>query len=411
MTEIGLSPERMSRALEADSFRRVRSALGFPQPLLTLSEVQRLNAHLAAMSEDRPEIRIGVLRTYSTELLKPYWSLEASLAGLRLALYEAPLGSLIQEGQSGSGLRAHRPDATFLFLQRSDLEPGLHAATPGDSLERDQILAALEARLLELVRPLRDALPGLIVVSLLPRNAFPPGETPGRLVPESGADASFPARFGDALRGIPAVYFVDLDSALAESGAVPPFDGRLWRVAGFPFSVSGAQKTVRALFRPAWLLKGALTKCVVLDADNTLWGGIVGEDGLEGIALGPPPPGDAYVAFQKRLLALRERGILLALCSRNNSDDVLEVLRRHPFQLLREEHFAAMRVNWEPKVENLRSIARELNLGLENLLFVDDSPQECLLAERQIPELSVIPAPSSPAALSGVSTAGPVSSA
>jgi FkbH-like protein len=198
---------------------------------------------------------------------------------------------------------------------------------------------------------------------------------------------------------------VDLDSVLVETAAGSPFDHRLWRVAAFPFSVGGAQMVVRALFDRAWLLKGALTKCIVLDADNTLWGGIVGEDGLEGIALGPEPPGDAYLAFQRKLLALRDRGILLGLCSRNNRSDVVEVLARHPHQLLREEHFASIRVNWDPKAENLRSIARELNLGLEHLLFVDDSPQECLLAEQQIPELAVIRVPEAraeiPACLDG----------
>jgi FkbH-like protein len=405
MADMTIARERVTRALEAGTFRDVRSALGFPRPTLTLSEVQQLNAHLDALPGERQTVRIGTLHTYTTELLRPYWSLEAGLAGFRVELYEAPLGSLLQEGQAGSGLRGHGPDSTFLFLQWSDLEPGLAPGAPPGGRGRGEALAQAEQRLIELVGPLRDAVPGLLVVTILPRRATEGGIVDSSASEPSPFEAEGSARIADALRRIPATHFVDLDRVLTESAGSSPFDPRLWRVAAFPFSVLGAQTVVRALFERAWLLKGALTKCVVLDADNTLWGGIVGEDGLDGIALGPSPPGDAYVAFQRKLLALRERGILLALCSRNNPGDVQEVLARHPHQVLREEHFASTRVNWEPKVRNIRSIARELNLGLENLLFVDDSPRECLLAQQQIPELSVIrvpePAASIPTCLDG----------
>ncbi|HYX20999.1 MAG TPA: hypothetical protein VFA98_09165, partial [Thermoanaerobaculia bacterium] len=256
MTNGGLARESVKRALGAKTYRAARSALGFPRPLLTLPEIQRLNAHLAAMVERRPSVRIGLLRTYTTELLKPYWLLEASLAGFRLDPYEAPLGSLLQEGRAESGLRAHQPEATFLFLKWSDLDARLLApASLEGPREREGVFAAAEKRLLDLVAPLREALPGLLVVTLLPPGALPEGEASGPPPLEPGRDRTWPERVAEALRKIPAVHFVDLESVLAGTAPDGPFDHRLWRVASFPFSVTGAQRVVRALFVPVWLLR------------------------------------------------------------------------------------------------------------------------------------------------------------
>ena len=135
---------------------------------------------------------------------------------------------------------------------------------------------------------------------------------------------------------------------------------------------------------------------IALDADNTLWGGIIGEDGINGIALGPDYPGNAYVAFQRRLLDYQQRGFVLALCSKNNPADLDQVLDQHPHQVLRNEHFAARRVNWEAKPRNLVSLAKELNLGLNSFVFVDDSDHECAAVRHELPEVEVVQAPRNP---------------
>src|SRR5262249_11723519 len=137
-------------------------------------------------------------------------------------------------------------------------------------------------------------------------------------------------------------------------------------------------------------------KVIALDVDNTLWGGVVGEDGRDGIAIGPEYPGNAYFAFQRRLLDFRQRGFLLTLCSKNNLADVEEVLREHPHQILRMEHFAAVRINWEPKIDNLIELAEELNLGLDSFIFVDDSDYECALVRRELPQVEVVQTPARP---------------
>jgi FkbH-like protein len=145
-------------------------------------------------------------------------------------------------------------------------------------------------------------------------------------------------------------------------------------------------------------VKGRGRKCIVVDLDDTLWGGIVGEDGIDGIHLGETPPGNIFADFQRLLRDFHDRGILLAINSKNNPEDALEVIRDHPAMVLREEHFTAMRINWQDKVTNLREIAAELNLGLDSFVFVDDNPAERLHVEQALPEVLTVDLPRDSAA-------------
>jgi len=134
-----------------------------------------------------------------------------------------------------------------------------------------------------------------------------------------------------------------------------------------------------------------------VDLDNTLWGGIVGEDGVEGIQLSVTPPGAYFIAFQQALRDMYDRGILLAINSRNNPDEALKVIREHPNMILKEHHFAAHRINWQDKADNLRELAKELNIGLDSMVFLDDDKHNredvrAVLPEVETPELPRDPA-------------------
>jgi FkbH-like protein len=142
---------------------------------------------------------------------------------------------------------------------------------------------------------------------------------------------------------------------------------------------------------------GLTRKCVVLDLDNTLWGGVVGEDGPQGIRLGSTAPGSEYVEFQRFLATLPQRGILLAIASKNNPDDALEVIRGHEAMVLREGAFSALRINWRPKPENLASIAEELNIGVDSLVYVDDNPDEREQMRQLLPQVLTVDLPRDPA--------------
>ena len=141
---------------------------------------------------------------------------------------------------------------------------------------------------------------------------------------------------------------------------------------------------------------GLNKKCIVLDLDNTLWGGIVGEDGFNKIKLGPQPPGNTYVEFQKYLLSLHERGIILAVNSKNNLDDAIEVIKNHPNMILRENHFGCLKINWNDKVTNLKEIAQELNIGLDSIVFIDDDPVNRDFVRETLPEVLTIELPKDP---------------
>lgn len=131
---------------------------------------------------------------------------------------------------------------------------------------------------------------------------------------------------------------------------------------------------------------GGAKKVLVLDGDNTLWGGIIGEDGLAGIDLSPQTPlGRVYLDCQRRILELAQNGVLLAICSKNNEPEVFQLLEEHPDQILRKEHFVAFKINWEDKATNIRKISEALNLGLNSFVFLDDSPFEVELVERMLP--------------------------
>jgi FkbH-like protein len=138
-------------------------------------------------------------------------------------------------------------------------------------------------------------------------------------------------------------------------------------------------------------------KCLALDLDGVLWGGVIGEDGLSGIKLGPTPEGQPFLDLQKCILALYNRGVILAINSANNLDDVHEVFTRHPYMILKEEHFAAMQINWNDKVSNMKAISEQIEIGIDSLVFLDDNPVNREVIKQALPEVITVELPRDPA--------------
>jgi FkbH-like protein len=141
---------------------------------------------------------------------------------------------------------------------------------------------------------------------------------------------------------------------------------------------------------------GLNKKCLVLDLDNTLWGNIIGEDGIEGIKIGPYPEGRSFVEFQKVIKALSENGIILAINSKNNQKDAMKAINEHPHMILREKDFSCIKINWNDKISNMREIAKDLNIGLDSIVFFDDDPTNRELLRMSIPEVNTIELPKDP---------------
>lgn len=201
----------------------------------------------------------------------------------------------------------------------------------------------------------------------------------------------------DAERREPGIAIVDLDQVAAQYGKSSWTDPALWHSAKQYPSVDAILPLLRqdvAVMRCLW---GLTAKCLALDLDGTLWGGVIGEDGIAGIDLGGPGSGEAYVAFQRYVQALQRRGVILAVCSKNNPEEALQVFRDHPEMLLAEDDVAMFEISWAPKDEGLRHIAETLNIGLDSIVFVDDSPRERAFIRRQIPQVTVPELPTDPA--------------
>jgi len=137
-------------------------------------------------------------------------------------------------------------------------------------------------------------------------------------------------------------------------------------------------------------------KCIVLDLDNTLWGGVLGEDGENGIKIGGDYPGNAFLYFQEALIELSKQGIILTICSKNNEEDVIEVWKKNPFIVLKQEYISAYRINWNNKADNIKELAQELNIGLDSFVFVDDNPTERELIKQMLPMVEVPEFPQQP---------------
>ena len=137
-------------------------------------------------------------------------------------------------------------------------------------------------------------------------------------------------------------------------------------------------------------------KCLVLDLDNTLWGGVLGEDGIDGIHIGNTYPGNAFLFFQQALLELKKSGIILTVCSKNNEDDVFELWETHSDIILKKNDFIIHKINWKNKAENILEISKELNIGLDSMVFIDDNPTEREFVKKSLPELTVPVFPEEP---------------
>ena len=173
-------------------------------------------------------------------------------------------------------------------------------------------------------------------------------------------------------------------------GTAHALDPRLWHVARMPFSREALVPLGQLYGRFIRALNGVTRKCLILDCDNTLWGGVIGEDLASGIQLSDDYPGSCFKSLQQHALALKDRGIILALCSKNNEQDVLQVLQNHPDMLIKEKDLATWRINWDNKAANIRSIVEELNIGFDSVVYVDDSSFECDLVQTYLPDVNVI---------------------
>lgn len=189
-------------------------------------------------------------------------------------------------------------------------------------------------------------------------------------------------------------FLIDLNQILTNLGANNSLDMRGLYMNKAPFKNEFLMHISFSILKKVLALKGHTKKALILDCDNTLWGGVIGEDGLKGIKLDKDMyPGNVYYRFQQEIIDLNKKGVILALCSKNNEKDVFEVLDNHPDILIKKNHLSYWKVNWQDKASNIKEIAEFLNIGLDSLVFVDDNPIEIELVKTQIPQVACMQVP------------------
>lgn len=361
--------------------------------------LQAVNGFESESRSGQPTLRVSILRNYTVEAIEPLLKYLAYKSGLEPKVTIGDYDNVRQEVLNlDSHVYASKPDVVVVSTLLEHLDPGSLRSGWDGANARDALLSTLS----DLVERSRAI---IMVNTLLP----PLRHESALLAPAALTHRVAQVRaINDALRAFAAkhshqVFVVDWERILAQLGEDRAIDYRFWYMSRAPFKKDFLAHYAWEIVRAGRALKGKTKKCLVLDCDNTLWGGVIGEDGLSGIKLDAfEYPGRCFYDFQKSILNLLDQGVIVALCSKNNEADALEVIDNHPHSLLRRNHLAAWRINWTDKASNIAALAEELNLGLDSFVFVDDSGIECDQVRQALPDVTVIQAPKAAYELPGL---------
>ena len=380
--------------------REARTTTTYPD----LLRLCRWHARLQAEAPRVPAqtVKVALLGGATTETLDAPLRLALAAQGLEGQVHQAPFNLFAQEMlDASSETVAFAPDVVVVVGTPANMPAW---PQPGDS--RDRVLELVDAACdhwLGLCAQLHTHTPCEIILNNF--HALPTRPLGNLGVKVLWDGNSFLHRVNLALgdRAPAYVHINDVEGLATQFGVRHWFDSRYWFHAKQPVSFECLAPYVRNTAHIIGALYGRTAKCLVLDLDNTLWGGVIGDDGLDGIRIGEGnAEGEAFKAFQEYALQLKQRGILLAVCSKNEEENALAPFRDLPDMVLRRDDFLAFKANWDPKPDNLRAIAAELNIGTDALVFVDDNPAEREIVRQWMPEVHVIELTDDPADYPGL---------
>jgi FkbH-like protein len=343
------------------------------------------------------KIRVALLGTFTLNGMEETIRVKCAEINVGCLSYVAGYNQYNQEIlNSESKLYKFNPDITFLVLDtRSILGKLYHFPYSIQDIERRQFIENRIAEIADLIKSFTEKSKSkLIITNLVLPNYSPYG------IYETKTDYGLQEMiidFNNKLRIIArsqeSSYLYDFNGFASRFGEQKVFDFRQFFIGDIKISFDFIPYLIHDWIGYIKAVLGLTKKCIVLDLDNTLWGGIIGEDGFDGIKLGSGPIGKAFVEFQNLLLALHKRGVILAINSKNNSEDALRVIREHPDMVLKEDHFSCMKINWNDKVDNMLEIASELNIGLDSIVFFDDDPVNREYVRVNLPQVLTVEIP------------------
>lgn len=367
-----------------------------------LSTAQRV---IAAYERHRRDLalkpcRLAIARAFTVEPLVPLLRAAAYTDGVELDVYVGgPNSHETELLDPGSALYRFEPQIVVLATNTASFAPALWQLeeTVKGSLQREaeRVYDQLSSRIATFRANCNAE---LIVHSLdVPDLSWQSAPNDSIVFHQRDAILGVNDRLRALARNTPGTYVLDYDGLVARYGRRLWRDESKWERFQLPAAAANLRFIAEEWMRFIVPLTGSIAKIVAVDLDNTLWGGVIGEDGLSRLQMGAEYPGSCYRAVQKALLVLRNRGILLAICSKNNIDDAREVLERHPDMVLRSEHFASQHINWEPKSRNLSALAEELHVGVDAIALLDDNPVERFEVQSLLPQVRIIALPNDPA--------------
>lgn len=428
MTSNVVTPQRDASGMNTSSLRQEIDRLiadgdaGSASSLLANLWARENNASTASFVVSRHEqlrsklnllpYRLAILRSFTVEPIVPLVRASAFITGIDLTVQPSDFNAHVQEIlDPQSSLYSFAPDAVILAVQTRDIAPELWRDFSDLTAEQvHAVIAGVVGDFRNWIRNFRAHSQAHLII----HNLEQPVE-PSRGILDSQlalSQAGAIQQINHELQALAAeqtgVYILNYDALVARHGRSTWHDERKWLTVRLPMAAQNLNHLAQEWLRFLHPLTGKVAKALVVDLDNTLWGGVIGEDGMAGIKLGNEYPGAAFRDLQRVLLDLHQRGILLAICSKNNGDDAMEALQNHAGMLLKPSHFACMRINWTDKAQNLREIAKELNIGVDALAFLDDNPIERQQVRSQLPEVHVIELPHDPMQFARVVRESPV---
>jgi FkbH-like protein len=364
------------------------------------ADYRALQRQLKAI-EIGPELRIAYLGNVTLDFLPPFVAVHGAREGWLAKAHIGRFGQYFQELHSQE-FADFRPEIVVLVLSLRLLRPDATAQMTTLSPEerqvlRDDVLGEVESW----VKQALAATPAILLVGNFPLPATPAlgvadsAETYGEMEFHLELNLGLMRR----MRAYSRVQILDVNRVAARIGYHQAFDTRLLHLSRMEWTEALMAGLGQEIVRHGIAAKGSARKCLALDLDNTLWGGIVGEDGALGIRIGHgDAESEAFLAFQQRIRTLKDRGILLALCSKNNPADVEEAFRLRTEMPLKPDDFSARAIGWNPKHQGLAQIAADLNIGIDAIAFIDDNPAEIALIRHKLPMVECLLLPPDPAA-------------
>ena len=382
----------------SEGFTELRAIAELDLNYVQVIQIDRAVGQLGASQLDGvPHCCLAVLSSSTVDHLLPALTVAGLRYGFLLDSYSTPFDQYRQElSQPDSSLVRFRPDVILCAFSARNFLSSVPISSSASQVEEH-----LREYLDDLATIWASA-KRLSGAAVLQQTFLNLGESLfgslDRTIP--GAPTQVVRRLNDRLIEAAisnGVTVLDLDRPVERDGLKFWFDNAKWLQAKMEISPFAALKYADHVVRIIASQRGLSRKCLVLDLDNTLWGGVIGDDGIENISLGEGSAlGEAFVAFQRYIKQLKDRGIILAICSKNEMETAKSVFFDHPEMILKLEDFASFVANWNDKATNLRHIAEELNIGVESLVFVDDNPAERALIRQTLPKVAVPEMPVDP---------------